>query len=41
VQDTAPERLPDIAAALGAGEAKIPTERMTVSRPIRLAPKTP
>jgi len=40
VQDTAPERLPDIAAALGKGEAKIPTERMTVSRPIKLAPKT-
>jgi hypothetical protein len=41
VQDTAPERLKEIAAALGQDTKPIPTERMTVNRPIRLAPKTP
>lgn len=39
VQDTAPERLSDIAAVLGRGEAKIPTERMAVSKPIKFASK--
>ncbi|MEZ0259388.1 MAG: hypothetical protein ACAH80_00160 [Alphaproteobacteria bacterium] len=38
VQDTAPERLPEIAAALGAGDIKIATERMTVNKPIKLKP---
>lgn len=41
VQDTAPARIPEIAATLGKSEAKIPTERMAVRKPLQLAPKPP